>query len=358
MNYLEASMIFLQSYGIAWFSLDLLRCVIKPLVEKGKLTRDALGALIERYAPRFRRASEAYYIERLLWHLGLISIRGDGEYVPTNTCHILYASMRDDESFRRSLIRVLCKWRPFVALVRYIGRKKVRVRDIIRDLGGEMKEYSMKMKRYGLLKALGGRRRVPFAKPYNSFVVRNFFVPLLRELGLVDIDGSSIYLSFEGLELLEGIDVARTLVLRNAPFAPTALVAYQQTLLDSKDEFILISPWVNSMLEYVMKPMDDVKKLENIIIVLRNERDIDHVKRCASMYDVEVRAYVVDRLHAKLSCSSMGSAFLGSANITKGSLLKNYEVGVFYMSCPEELFALAYDMISQARRYFLIKHTS
>ncbi|WFO74927.1 hypothetical protein J4526_07595 [Desulfurococcaceae archaeon MEX13E-LK6-19] len=297
---------------------------------------------------------EGSYFARLLWHLGLlVHTRIEGRLffgLSSLGLRVARELSGGDREARLGVLRsVFLRWIPLVVFLSYVGtRGRVSVDDVVRDLGGAMKRWTRIL--YDLGIARGIMRRPGVAKPYNSFVTRNLFVPLARQLGLIHVDNGLIYITEEAKEILKGhgeglyggVDIIRTM-----PGDYTIYSGIADVLYDSRHP-IIISPWINGSLVSLLKHITKYNKdLKEISIVVRNtSRNNKYLQELKKTLSTTLNTYHYNRLHAKIVLNPRGPAITSSANLLETSLKKNYEIGAYYRKTPETLLLAAEELIS------------
>lgn len=358
-----AGKIYFSSYGIAWFDLETFINIIRYIYQSESITVDDLDNIlpsISRHKFAKTRREGSFFI-RLLWHLGLLvskDIKGKRSYVLSS--YGKYVVQRVSNSSRDiwpDIIRdVFVKWYPLLVFLRYIGIKGIAsVSDITNDLGGLMKKWTRILYHIGVTEGIMRRRSV--AKPYNDFVVRNFFIPLAKQLDLLIIHKGKYMLSSKGKEvlsrynnLIEDADIIRTM-----PGDYTIYAGIVDVLYDAKEP-VLVSPWINGLLtKLVLRTLSINKRIEAIHIIVRNDkRNRIHLRELLKkIKSIDVYIHVYDRLHAKIAMSIEGPALESSANIMESSLKRNYEVGTYYKKAPFNLALAVEELLSISKRLYI-----
>ena len=91
------------------------------------------------------------------------------------------------------------------------------------------------------------------AKPYNSFVVRNFFTPLAQHLNLISEDNRKYSLTPNGKQYLKNLEEIRKQdIVATMPGEYTILAGIADILYDAKTTHIA-SPWINHELVKIVE---------------------------------------------------------------------------------------------------------
>ncbi len=360
----EAAKIYYQSRGIAWFNLEAIDRVIGFLAESsGFVSSSAVNAAGVLQGLRLARTGrEAGYILKFLWHVGFLSCRysrGRFEYRLNAAGHRYYRrrlQQGSEAALSQLYYAVTSRWAPLLKALEYLRAKgRASVRDIVRDLGGEMEYWTSIMSNFGF-------EVQPVKKPYNEFVVRNLLIPLMQEFGLIEARGGGYELTEQARHVLEkarkDYDVVRT-----RPQEPLIYAAICDMLLAR--EAILVSPWIDeatarSIVKGVLKGVGKYTELSELRVVTRRPDDktrraLRVLRELEDYVELEM-GYLTRRevsLHAKIYLSER-AATVTSANLLQRSLWRNFEVGIYLPETSTALQQVAEEVWQHAQPHRLI----
>ncbi len=350
-----ASKIYFTSYGIAWFNLDVFTKMLKYIGHRRKATIDELNRLLlSETGTRFTRTGkEGYYYAQLLRHLDLAAIirkRKTYEVALTGYGQSITNKILKPGNPRETIDtirKVFLKWPPLQVFLKYILTKgKTTPKEVIKDLGGEMKKWTKILYQLGIAKNI--MRKPGVAKPYNKFVVQNLFVPLSQQLNLVLIQNGKLQINPEAKETIEKLVTAEKEydIIKTMPGEYTIYSAIADTLSDAK-EAIIASPWINGTIVELVKNTYKISKApkEITIIVRKTKNNINYIKQLTKT-PTQIKAYYYNKLHAKIATNPNGPAAISSANLVKTSLLRNYEIGIYYQKTPTTITTALQELIS------------
>ena len=355
-----ASKIYFTSYGIAWFDLDLFIKMLKYIHSRGVVTSKELNNFIlTTYRERFSKTErENYYYEQLLRHLELAIVvkKHKVKYVSlTNYGKSVLRKISKSKSpkeTKETFKNIFLNWPPLQAFLKYIYSKgKVSWKDIVEDLGGEMKKWTKILYEVGV--RVAGLRKTGVKKPFNKFVVRNLFIPLSQQLNLVDKCNGKLQINPEAKEAVENITLEKEYdIIKTMPGEYTIYSAIADTLSDAK-EAIIASPWINgTIVELVKNTYKIWKKPQQITIIVRKDRkqlNLHHIRQLTKT-PINIEAYYYNRLHAKITANPQGPATVSSANLRETSLLRNYEIGTYYQKTPTTIITALQELMSIATK--------
>jgi len=354
-----ASKIYFTSYGIAWFNLDVFTKMLKYLGHRGKATVGELNRLLlsETEVKFAKTGKEGYYYAQLLRHLDLAAIvkkRRTYEVALTSYGQSIANEILKPRNRRETigaLREVFLKWLPLQVFLKYILMKgKASPKEVVKDLGGEMRKWTKILYQLGIARNI--MRKPGVAKPYNKFVVQNMFVPLAQQLNLVLIQNGKLQLNPEAKGAIEKLvstekeyDIVKTM-----PGEYTIYSAIADTLSDAK-EAIIASPWINGTIVELVKNTYKISKTpQEITIIVRKTKDnINHIKQLTKI-PIHIEAYYYNKLHAKTATNPRGPAIISSANLVKTSLLRNYEIGIYYQKTPTTIIVALQELMSIATK--------
>lgn len=357
----EAGKIYFQSRGIAWFSVEAINRVIKFLDSYKEFVdssvMDNVGIL--RGLKFASTGRETGYILKFLWYIGFLSCRycRGRFYYKLNTVGWKYYRLycRDERRAFIYLYRIITsRWEPLLKILEYLkSRKYASAKEIERDLGGEMEYWTSIMAKFGF-------RIRSVKKPYNSFVIGQMFIPLMREFGLIE-GGRKCRITDEGKNVLnerrDSYDVIRT-----RPNEPLIYAAICNILLAR--EPVLISPWIDlktaqNIVKGIMYGINKYTEIRSLRIVIgslesKTREAIKILTELKDRIEIEIR-YVKRReisLHAK-TYSNEEKAIVSSANLLYRSLWKNFELGIYLYQIPSILQQAMEEIWQQAQPYRL-----
>ena len=363
-SFYEATQIYLQSRGIAWFDME---CINKVVNFLGRSREFVSASDINRAGilndVKFSTPHEAGYMLKLLWYLGFARAKyQDGKFFYT-------LSTRGREYYRLLcegkvktvtplFYKAVTRWRPVRTLLSYMAnRGEVTVRDIVKDLGGDMLYWTKIMRDFGF-RVYGGKKGV--RKPYNKFVVRNCLFPIAEELGLVERFDAKFRLTSLGREVL---NAERTTyeVIRSRPKEPFIYAAICDTLLFS-DEAIIVSPWIDvKVADNLVQGIELHGRLSEVRIIVREPKPRGSTKRALkllherlSKLGVSIKFRATPRrgplaLHAKVFTTNE-RGIITSANLQYTSLWNNFEMGVYFKAgVPLDMLNLLEDLWESSR---------
>ena len=180
-----ASKIYFTSYGIAWFNLDVFTKMLKYIGHRRKATIDELNRLLlsETGTKFTRTGKEGYYYTQLLRHLDLAAIirkRKTYEVALTGYGQSITNKILKPGNPRETIDtirKVFLKWLPLQVFLKYVFVKgKTSWRNVVEDLGGEMKKWTKILYEVGIS---------------TNFVVKNLFIPLSQQQDLVISNGEN-----------------------------------------------------------------------------------------------------------------------------------------------------------------------
>ena len=252
--------------------------------------------------------------------------------------------------------RVFIKWYPLYILLTYIKQcGSLTVLDIVRDLGGEMKKWTSLL--YDLGIKIMHKRGVE--KPFNKFVVANFFLPLAEQLYLIDVSDNKISLTCDGelfLNEMSLIHEARDYdVITTAPGDYTIYSAIADVLYACNSEVYIISPWINSSLVRIIENIVRFNdKLNTVYLITRNEK-LNRNTICElhdKISNIDIKAYTYRSLHAKaiVNLDISKQSVVSSANLRKTSLYRNYELGIYFIKTPGEVINFVEQLMKVSTR--------
>ena len=327
MSVFEALRAYVESRNVAVTSVnDIIRVA-------RKLTKSNRSMRLVSLQPDERR------VVALLWHLGLVASllkfeegRASLWVSPTLTLH------RVARGELMPLAVRIARWTPMRLLLRYMMLRggSATVGDVERDLGSEVLRVTRFLS--PVLRLAYSRFR-PAKKPYNRHVIEAVLFRLGSELGLLRLDGRG---RAEVMELAyELAEEARTEVVKTMPSAPLVLAAVASVAACSRRVFIS-SPWIDSDVAEALLPL---LKDKEVVVITRPPRAPRHRRAVEILGRVgEVRAYA--RLHTKLVLGD--PAVVTSANLTRASLLRNLETGIYYRRAPAALRVHAQEIAASA----------
>jgi len=358
MNLHSAARAYYEGFGIAWVTIEALMRVLGFLADNpgNFFSSREVEACLKGVSKFAKTGREASFFLRLLWHLGLTSsrpkVKGNilsFEYKISTAGLRLWQAYIKRKALALTILRSkVLQWGPAKLLIAYLCSKKAaKPEDIVNDLGNDMKYWTNIMLNLGL--KVHSRR--PVKKPFNNFVVKNGLLPLLEELGVIEKlnDKYAIVREFYSESRFAEFEILRT-----RPNEPIILSSILSIILTGERVYI-ISPWIDDYaIAIVLKALKQAEKIKNLIIVTRREskRRIDKLMKEArsELTFLNITCKEHNTLHAKLYIDINGPALETSANLTKTSLIRNYETGTYYHITPIDLLALAEDIVSQCLR--------
>lgn len=313
-----AAIVYYFSRNVASFRLKDFLEVLKLVSQKSLSVGEAVSIL----GSRVHKRDVSGYLS-LGWHLGLLgyySKSGVGVYTlsPYGKKVLEVCSNVDDEC-RAVLKKVFSSWLPLRILLQFF--KSVGSDDYRRAvdvLGKDMEFWTRKMIEIGL--PVHGSR--PVKKPYNDYIVRKLFKPLIQELGIGLGDAT------EGKHIVVwGRDKEPVIA------AGVADIAYSAR----KEVFIAVYVADERGLELVLKAIEVSRfRPEAVTIVtyrigFNEGRAVEARQRLRGM-GTELEVYKsLQPLHAKIYTNEE-KAMLTSVNLNKTSLFRNIE---FALLVPE-----------------------
>ena len=124
------------------------------------------------------------------------------------------------------------------------------------------------------------------AKPYNSFVVRNFFIPLAQHLNLISEDNRKYSLTLNGKQYLKNLEEIRKQdIVATMPGEYTILAGIADILYDANTAHIA-SPWINHELVKIVENIEKLNPQPRQIHLItrpttRNKKTIQQLKNVA-----------------------------------------------------------------------------
>jgi hypothetical protein len=270
----------------------------------------------------------------LLWHLGLARAAIEGEKAVLLAARSTARVAAGDLAL---LAARVARWTPMRILVKYLAeRGPAAAEEVAAELGARSREVTG---RYLPVLQLAFKLREPAAKPFNRHVVEAVLFKLGSQLGLLEVEGGEARPTELALELAWEPEVV---VVKTAPRAPLALAAAACALAQAAKPY-LVSPWIDPEVARALAQL-----VRGGVVVSRPPRDSGHERALAELAErCEVRVY--ERLHTKLALGR--GALVTSANMTKASLLRNLETGVYYRETPEALREHAEEVAATAREW-------
>jgi len=353
-----AAKTYFSSYGIAWFDLDLFEGLIRYIHCRGSVSVGELNRVIPKLSTsRFARTGrEGYYFARLLWYLGVVTFgRGrGGRFLRLSSLglDLLRRVSKVGKSGRVGVFRGLfLSWYPLYVFLKYLSKHgPVSVKDVVRDLGGCMRFWTSILYDLGIGREVMRRRGV--AKPFNEFVVTNFFIPLATQLGLIEVSNRRFLLRREFRWVIDEVGkyFSELDIIRTMPGDYTIYAAITDVLYDAKEP-VIISPWVNGSLINIVEGVAKINKsLRQVRVVVRpTKANLDIIKQLKQRVSIDIETYCYRRLHAKIVTNPQGPSLTSSANIIETNLKRNYEIGTYYPKTPPHITQTTEQLINTAQ---------
>ena len=328
----EAAKVYFESRNIASFSVGEFLKVVKYLLRMGsaipsKRLATTLGC--------HQRDLSGYL--SLGWHLGVFSLVKQGNtyvYAPTKLAKAILDSCGNGlgTECRELLSYLFLNWAPLRLFLRFVrARGRLRVDEVRNVLGEEMRFWNSILMQLGLPVTPRSREGEAPAKPFNDYVIRKLFKPLITQLGLLDA------------ELIErNYEIVKSRGKEPIIAAGIAHIVY------SSREAVLITPFVDSYgIDLVARAATLAKNRSYVRIFARIVKGMQ--SRTISMPHVHIEVCIVNRpLHAKLYMSDR-DLLITSANLLRTSLLRNIELGVMVRGAAYEVLSVAADLETALR---------
>jgi len=356
-----AAKTYFSSYGVAWFDLELFLKILRYVGLKGQITDRELSKFIyEQAGVKFARTGrEGYYFAKLLRYLELATIvkkRRVYEMKLTSYGHYILNEIGKASNQRRvvDVVRnVFLEWYPLQVFLKFVYVKgRVSWRDVVKDLGGTMRKWTKTLYEIGIAKEI--MRKPGVAKPFNSFVVRNMFIPLAKQLNLVNHENGKLSINPEIKNTLAKYFAEKEYdIIKTMPGEYTIYSAIADIYVDAETT-VIISPWINSTIVNLIEKTQKINsKLNQITIVTRKTaNNIKYIKQLLKT-PIKINTYYYNKLHAKITINPEGPATISSANLVKTSLLKNYEIGIYYTKTPKQITTATEEIINTSNKLFM-----
>jgi len=278
----------------------------------------------------------------LLWYLGLAAV-----YLKAERKRLTLWAAPTPLTYRVArgmlapLILRISRWTPMRILIKYLASRGgyATVEDVEEDLGGAVLEATRIL--MPVLKLAYGRFSRPVRKPFNRHVIEAVLFKLGEELGLLEVEKRrEARLTELGYELVEDSSIE---VVKTMPRVPLVLLAIA-SIIHHSHRITLVSPWVDYEVASALAPLLEGKQLR---VISRPPHTGEHnaaLKLLAEYGDI----LLYPRLHTKLALGNQ--ALVSSANLTKTSLTRNLETGVYYREAPPILRVHAEEIAASASR--------
>jgi len=279
----------------------------------------------------------------LAWHLGILAIHSYDKssgftYIATGIARELAELCRDPHSNQclEMLRKLFLRWEPLRVLLKFLrSRGTFRSRDVVKVLGEEMRFWNSKLIELGL-PVERGKSGAP-RKPFNDFVVRKLFKPLLDELQLHSIVPEE-----------RGYTVVKS---RSGEPVIAAGIAH---VVSSYRESILVTPFIDEYgVELIIKALALTPEPKHVELIVRKPSprvNLNELKVRARDMGSEIEVHITKRpLHAKIY-SSRNEVLITSANLLKTSLLRNVEIGIAIQGRVYEVEGIVLDLVYGIQR--------
>ncbi len=336
-NLFIAARVYFESKNISVFKLEDFIKVVKFVVDRGTASSSDVYRELHNQLRCSERDVSGYL--SLGWHLGIFAIRSFSKrsgfkYVATGMAKEIVEQCKDlySHTCLEALRSLFLRWEPLRVLLRFLRScGEFRSREIVKVLGEEMMYWNSKLVELGLPVECRGNKAP--RKPYNDFVVRKLFKPLIEELQLRNAP----------LPEEKGYTIVKS------RFGEPIIAAGIAHIISSSRECVLVTPFIDGYgVEFVLKALRLSKEQRYIGLIVRRPRpsvDLEKLKREAKEMGIEVDVHVPRRpLHAKVYASE-NEALITSANLLETSLLRNVEIGIDIRGHVYEVKTIVNDLV-------------
>jgi hypothetical protein len=316
-----AAVVYYLSRNIASFSLGDFLGVLKVVSLRESMPADAVASALE---GRVCRRDVLGYLS-LGWHLGLLgyyySRPGGGIYtLSPYGKRVLDTCSTVGERCRELLKKVFISWPPLKTLLHFFKSTGFRkdYKKAVEVLGKEMEFWTSKMIEIGLPLP----RSTPVKKPYNDYVVRKLFKPLIETLGLGP----------------EDVAEDRLFIAWGRDREPVVAAGVADIVYSAREE-VLIAVYIadDRGLELIQRAVEvsESRPKSLTLIISKTSFSRDNavaLKQRLAELNTELGIYTSKQpLHAK-TYTNESTALFTSANLNKTSLFRNIE---FALLLPE-----------------------
>jgi len=318
-NLFIAAKVYFESKNVSVFNLEDFVRIIRFVVDKHMVSSlDVYEALSSTFKIGFRDVSG--YLS-LAWHLGVLALkRNSGSsgfvYIATRTAKELASLCTKlcSNQCLEMLRKLFLKWEPLRILLRFLSsRRKFDHRDIVGILGEEMEFWNSKLMTLGL--PVKHKRGTAPRKPFNDFVVRKLFKPLLDELQL------------HGTTLEE-----KSYIIVKSREGEPIIAAGIAHIASTYRESVLITPFIDKYgVELIARALSLTPGPKYVKLIIRKPRSLEYLNKLKDKaremgHEIEVLRSEKP-LHAKIY-GSRNEVLITSANLLRTSLLRNVEVSI------------------------------
>ncbi len=338
-NLFTAAKIYFESKNISMFNLDDFVKIVRFVASSREVSSSDVYKSLSSQLRCSERDVSGYL--SLGWHLGVFAARlaSDSKgrprfrYLATRFARTISELCKD--AYSRECIEVLRKlflsWEPLRVLLRFVRfRGRFDPKEVVNVLGEEMRFWSSKMIQLGL-PVKRGKSGAPM-KPFNDYVVRKLFRPLI-----------------DTLQLYDTVPEERRYMVVKSRWGEPVIAAGIAHIVMSSQESVLVTPFIDEYgTDFLVRALYLSAKPRYVLLVVRKPHRADFAKlqAIAREKSIDIEVCIARRpLHAKIYASE-SEVLITSANLLKTSLVRNVEIGIAIKGSSHEVESVVHDLIS------------